>query len=392
MSFLTTLNSQILEGVILDIQSKLPVIGLDVMVVGQDKTTTDSNGEYKLDLGNCKTCENTGRVKIRMFNAFYGYHEEEITINKYTSNVSNIKISKEPSEIKFTGIIKNKSTNDPIKGIRVKITGDAYSSNLYSTDVFGEFQIVWDKLKLGAKKSIQVSIMDPSGRFKSRNNIAIPVGFPMEIELDYKMNVKGFGPPPPVLSPSPDLDEIIEFQMDKTSYREKSLHKKIELKDGNIWTNSNMDLNLDSYSVSNWDENIQYYTESYGRLYSWEAAKLVCKNLGEGWELPLDRDWQNMAKYYGGCEGCLMDEDPFVSYEHLIVEGISNFNATWGGFGHKGKNTSSKSGANGWYWSASTDSNNQVPIFIFDGEVGKLERTPHNPDDLMLSVRCIKKR
>ena len=38
----------------------------------------------------------------------------------------------------------------------------------------------------------------------------------------------------------------------------------------------------------------------YGRLYTWESAPRACLSLGDGWRLPTDNEWRQMAKAYGG--------------------------------------------------------------------------------------------
>jgi uncharacterized protein (TIGR02145 family) len=37
----------------------------------------------------------------------------------------------------------------------------------------------------------------------------------------------------------------------------------------------------------------------YGRLYTWETAKMICPT-SEGWQLPTDKDWQTLLNYLGG--------------------------------------------------------------------------------------------
>lgn len=56
-----------------------------------------------------------------------------------------------------------------------------------------------------------------------------------------------------------------------------------KMPDGNWWTTSNLNLDIpDSYCYGD----SVTHCERYGRLYTWEAARIGCSSLGEGWHLP----------------------------------------------------------------------------------------------------------
>ncbi|MDR0330877.1 MAG: hypothetical protein LBH93_04110 [Chitinispirillales bacterium] len=39
---------------------------------------------------------------------------------------------------------------------------------------------------------------------------------------------------------------------------------------------------------------------TYGRLYTWEAAKSACASMGGNWRLSTNEDWDNLVKHAGG--------------------------------------------------------------------------------------------
>lgn len=182
-------SNMILSGVIKDV-SPNPIPNLRVMILNAGKDTTDSDGKFHIDLSRCKACLKNGKVKIRMFNEAYGYHERELNLGHIDNgyNVTDIIIPKNPNSVSFIGIVKDKISDEPIPNLDIKITGDTI---LDQTDEFGEFSFRFNRrqLKVG-QLFIRISIMDPANKFKSKNNLEIPLGLPLEILLDRKIKAK----------------------------------------------------------------------------------------------------------------------------------------------------------------------------------------------------------
>lgn len=97
--------------------------------------------------------------------------------------------------------------------------------------------------------------------------------------------------------------------------------------DGKEWTTENLNVGTtDSYCYGDTELNCR----QYGRLYTWESAQRGCQSLGDGWRLPTNDDWRQMAKHYGGIRDESADTGK-SAYKALLMGGSSGFNARLGG-------------------------------------------------------------
>ena len=154
--------------------------------------------------------------------------------------------------------------------------------------------------------------------------------------------------------------------------------------DGKEWTTSNLNVNTpSSYCYEDAESNCR----RYGRLYTWESAQRGCQSLGDGWRLPTDDEWRQLATHYGG----LVDDSPDkgkAAFTALVSGGTSGFNAVFAG-------TRSAAGqyerleTHGIYWTSSVTDQNSAPFYNFGKGGQGVSRHVQGGKQMALSVRCV---
>ena len=155
--------------------------------------------------------------------------------------------------------------------------------------------------------------------------------------------------------------------------------------DGKEWTTANLNVNTpSSYCYGDAESNCR----RYGRLYTWESAQRGCQSLGDGWRLPTDDEWRQLAKRYGG----IVDDSPDkgkAAFTALVSGGSSGFNAVFAG-------TRSADGqyerleAHGIYWTSSATDPNLARFYNFGKEGQGLSRHVQGRRQMAVSVRCVR--
>jgi uncharacterized protein (TIGR02145 family) len=80
--------------------------------------------------------------------------------------------------------------------------------------------------------------------------------------------------------------------------------------DGKEWTTENLNVATDgSYCYEDADLNCR----RYGRLYMWDSAQRGCQSLGDGWRLPTNDEWRQLAKHHGGLRDESADSYPSIA-------------------------------------------------------------------------------
>jgi uncharacterized protein (TIGR02145 family) len=156
--------------------------------------------------------------------------------------------------------------------------------------------------------------------------------------------------------------------------------------DGNQWMTGNLRLNIaDSYCYGDVETNCHLY----GRLYTWESAYRGCQSLGDGWRLPSDEDWRQMANHYGGIFDDSPDDRGIQAYEALLIGGNSGFDAILSG-GRLSDGQYEDLEAHGFYWTASEDDLDTAWYYNFGrGSLG-LYRQGEGEKGMALAVRCVR--
>ena len=155
--------------------------------------------------------------------------------------------------------------------------------------------------------------------------------------------------------------------------------------DGKQWTTTNLNVTTDpSYCYQ--DEPL--YCRNYGRLYTWDSAKRGCQSLGDGWRLPTDDEWRQMAKHYGGVRED-SDDGGKAAYKALLSGGSSEFSVLLGG-GRSDDGQYARLEAHGFYWTA-TETDPLSALFYNFGKGGlALYRQSSGEKQRAFSVRCVR--
>jgi len=156
------------------------------------------------------------------------------------------------------------------------------------------------------------------------------------------------------------------------------------MRDGKLWTTTNLDVDVrQSYCYADNELNCG----RYGRLYTWPAAQSVCRTLGDGWRLPTDDEWRQLAKQYGGVGGDLGDGK--AAYEALVDGSGTGFNARLGG-SRSADGRYDRLDAHGFYWTASARNEQTAPFYNFGKGSLALYRQPEGGKQMAASVRCVR--
>jgi uncharacterized protein (TIGR02145 family) len=157
------------------------------------------------------------------------------------------------------------------------------------------------------------------------------------------------------------------------------------LGDGKQWTTHNLDVKtVPSYCY----EDVELNCRRYGRLYTWESARRGCESLGDGWRLPTNEEWRQLAEHYGG----LLEESEEkgkLTYKALVVGGSSGFNALLGG-GRFTNGQYARLEAHGFYWAASESGATTAWLYNFGKGMQALNRHSDVEKQNGFSVRCVR--
>jgi uncharacterized protein (TIGR02145 family) len=155
--------------------------------------------------------------------------------------------------------------------------------------------------------------------------------------------------------------------------------------DGKEWTTANLNVNTStSYCYDDAERNCR----QYGRLYTWESAQRACQSLGDGWRLPTDDEWRQLAKRYGGVIDDSADKGK-AAFAALISGGTSGFNAVLGG-NREPDGKYERLEAHGLYWTASENDSDRVSIYNFGKGGQALNRHTQGDKQRAISARCVR--
>jgi uncharacterized protein (TIGR02145 family) len=156
--------------------------------------------------------------------------------------------------------------------------------------------------------------------------------------------------------------------------------------DGKQWMTTNLNVDIGrSYCYGN----IEVNCRRYGRLYTWESAQRGCQSLGDGWRLPTNDEWRQMAKHYGGVRDD-SDDSGRAAYKALTIGGRSGFDALLGGGRAPDDGQYTRLDAHGFYWTASESDQARAWFYNFGRGGQALNRHSDGEKQRAFSVRCVR--
>jgi len=155
--------------------------------------------------------------------------------------------------------------------------------------------------------------------------------------------------------------------------------------DGKQWTTHSLNVNtVPSYCY----EDAELNCRQYGRLYTWESARRGGQSLGDGWRLPTNDEWRQMAKHYGGIRED-SDDSGKAAYKALLMGGNSGFNTLLGG-NLSDDGQYARLEAHGFYWTASESDPVSAWFYSFGQGGLSLNRHSGGKKQMAISVRCVR--
>ena len=168
-----------------------------------------------------------------------------------------------------------------------------------------------------------------------------------------------------------------------TDTRDGKIYRTVKI-ENQTWMAENLSFPTDSSWYYN---NDSVNNSKYGRLYTFEAAKLACP---KGWHLPFDRDWNILISNLGGktIAGGKLKTTVDWKTPNIGATNISKFSALPTGYYDVSLNDFSleKINANFWVNNISTRSPKYVSLYFDASEV--IITNPYK--NYGFSVRCIK--
>jgi uncharacterized protein (TIGR02145 family) len=151
------------------------------------------------------------------------------------------------------------------------------------------------------------------------------------------------------------------------------------------WTARNLNVKtVPSYCY----EDAEMNCPQYGRLYTWESAPRGCQSLGDGWRLPTNDEWRQLAKRYGGVRED-SDDGGKAAYQALLIGGSSGFDALLGG-GRSDDGQYARLEHHGFYWTASESDPARAWFYNFGKGGLALNRHSDGEKQSAFSVRCVR--
>jgi uncharacterized protein (TIGR02145 family) len=160
----------------------------------------------------------------------------------------------------------------------------------------------------------------------------------------------------------------------------------IRLAHGKEWMTANLNVNTSSsYCYDDSEANCR----RYGRLYTCESAQRGCQSLGDGWRLPTDDEWRQIANHYGGVGNDSPDNGKAACTALLSGEGSQASTPCWVG-NRSVDGQYDRVEALGFFWTASENDPSTAPFYNLGEGSQALYRRPQGQKQMAVSARCVR--
>lgn len=311
------------NGQIIDERTALPLPGVTVWFLSRTvgdvhgreelRDTSDAYGNFQISGFHPKS-----NYELRLAKEGYGLSRAENRINtgeNWANSFVKQSMLRLQNNLEVSGRIVEVSTQQAISGAIVSVTGKGFSAG-GTSDQQGQFSI---------------SVDDADINTSSFNVIVARQGY---VDQNFSINNYKSGAVLELeLSPETDKKQPSEDQRVGTVSLADQNYPTIQINE-QFWLTQNLNYEI---SGSFCFENNSSYCARYGRLYTWKQAQQACRELGTGWRLPNNQDWDNLFRSYGG--GYNIDSNnrndigsPSRGYEVFINGGTSDFQVLLGGW------------------------------------------------------------
>lgn len=151
--------------------------------MGIADATTDSNGDFALDLSNCSDCPPGTQLFVKV-NSDYGFGEKmhNIALNNRPITIA----IPHNNELIISGRVKDSKTGTFLKGIQVSPIILGVQVTPIETDDFGQFEFIFNKWNtgLGQNQAINLAFKDTkNGAYKDLEGW-FPVSLPIPVLME----------------------------------------------------------------------------------------------------------------------------------------------------------------------------------------------------------------
>lgn len=155
-----------------------------------------------------------------------------------------------------------------------------------------------------------------------------------------------------------------------------------KLADGKNWLTKNLNVKIPGSYIY---MNKLYFSENYGRLYTWQAAKKACASLGDGWRLPSDEEWANLVKQFDSSAKAMYQSSN--AFKSMSEEGDSGFKALLAGLRYSDGSFYFQD-KTAFFWTSTQSNSVHAWYYYFDGRQGLMRRKDYEKTRAY-SCRCI---